>query len=89
MADLQIVVSPTPNPHALKLTLNRTVTAQGKTFRDAAAAASEPWAAALLGIPGIIGVYGVNNFISINKAQEAEWDAIVPQAEAELRNVFP
>ena len=84
---LTIVVSATPNPHALKLTLNRTLTEQGKTFRDAALA-NEPWARALLSIPGVVGVYGINNFISINKAAEAEWETIVPKAEAGLRQAL-
>lgn len=87
---LEIAVSGTPNPHAVKFTLNRTVSAQGKTYRgDPAAAADAPWAKALLSIPGIVGVYGVNNFISMNKQPEVEWDAILPQAEEALRRVFP
>ena len=84
---LQISVSPTPNPNALKLTLNRVVSEQGRTFR-AGAPAEAPWAQTLLSIAGIVAVYGVNNFISINKQPDASWDAIVPQAEAALRQVF-
>ena len=83
---LTIAVDPTPNPHAMKFTLNRTVAAKGETYRDPAAAA--PWAKALLTIPGVLGVYGVNTFISVNKRPDVEWAAIVPQAEAALRQVF-
>ena len=85
---LTITASQTPNPHALKLTLNRTVAQQGETYRGDPAAAGAPWAAALLRIPGVLGVYGVNSFISISKDANASWDAIVPQAEAALRRVF-
>ena len=84
---LAISVSPTPNPNAVKMTLNRVVSEQGRTFR-AGAPAEAAWAQALLAVPGIVGVYGVNNFISINKQPEASWDAIVPQAEAALRRAF-
>lgn len=84
---LEIHISPTPNPHAMKVTLNRVVTAQGKTYRDAAGA-DTPWAKALLSIPGVVGVYAVNNFISVNKRPDIAWDAIVPQAEAALRQAF-
>ena len=84
---LQVAVSPTPNPNALKFTLNRVVSDRGLTYRDAAAAET-PWAKALLAIPGIVGVFGINTFISVNKRPEASWDAIVPQAEAALRQVF-
>ena len=86
---LEIAVSATPNPHAVKFTLNRTVAAKGETYRGDPAAVPTPWAKALLSIPGIVGVYGVNNFISMNKKPDVEWDAIIPQAEAALRHVFP
>ncbi len=84
---LSVVASGTPNPNALKFTVNRVVTDQGKTYR-AGAPADAAWAQALLAIPGILGVYGVQNFISINKQPDADWTVIVPQAEAALRRVF-
>ena len=83
---LTIAVDPTPNPNAMKFTLNRLVAAKGETYRDPASAA--PWAKALLSIPGLVGVYGVNTFISVNKRPEASWEAIVPAAEAALKQVF-
>ena len=89
---LQISASPTPNPNAVKLTLNRVVSEQGRTFRAGApngVPADAPWAQALLSVAGIVAVYGVNNFISINKQPEASWDTIVPQAEAALQRAFP
>jgi len=85
---LSIVVEPTPNPNALKLTLNRVVATKGETYRGDPAAAAAPWAKALLGIPGVLGVYGINNFISMNKTPDAQWQVIVPQAESALRQVF-
>ncbi|HAM40919.1 MAG TPA: scaffolding protein [Candidatus Omnitrophica bacterium] len=88
-ASLEIVVSGTPNPHAIKFTLNRMVSEQGKTYRGDPNAADAPWAKALLSIPGIVGVYGINNFISMNKQSDVAWDAIIPKAEDALRRVFP
>ena len=89
MADtVEVFVDETPNPNALKFTLNRVVANPGKTYRDAAAAADAPWAKALLSIPGVVGVYGVNNFISVNKTPEADWDVIVPLAEQALQTAF-
>lgn len=84
---LQVSVSPTPNPNAIKLTLNRVVSAQGRTYR-AGASADAAWAQALLAVAGVAAVYGVNNFISINKQPEASWDTIVPQAQAALQQAF-
>jgi len=85
---LTMTISPTPNPHAIKLTLNRSLGPQGKTFRQPLPPGADPWAKALLEIEGVVGVFGIHSFISINKAQEADWDVIVPQAEAALRRVF-
>lgn len=85
---VEVFADDTPNPNAIKLTLNRQVSAQGKTYRGDPAAADAPWARALLAIPGILGVYGVGNFISMSKAPEASWDDIVPAAEAALKEVF-
>ena len=84
---LDIAVQGTPNPNAAKFTLNRVVAAQGMTFRDAASAAT-PWAKALLALPGVTQVFAVNNFISVTKAPEADWDVLGPQVEAVLHKAF-
>jgi len=99
MADpLAIRAEGTPNPNAAKFTLNRVVAAQGKTYRlpaapgaaqagDATGAMPE-WARQLLAIPGVAQVFGVNDFISVTKRPEADWEAIGPQVEQVLRRVF-
>ena len=96
---LEIVVGGTPNPNAVKLTLNRTVATKGETYRLPAQSGAgqvggdpsviaAPWAQALLRIPGIVGVFGINNFISMNKTPEASWEAIIPKAQEALRQVW-
>ena len=84
---LEVAVQATPNPNAAKFTLNRVVAAQGRTYRDAASAEAE-WAKQLLGIPGVTQVFAINNFISINKADDADWNVIGPQVEAILHRAF-
>ena len=84
---LEIAVQATPNPNAAKFTLNRVVAAQGATYRDAASAEAA-WAQQLLDIPGVIQVFAINNFVSVNKAPDAAWDAIVPQVERVLQEAF-
>ena len=99
---LDIIVGGTPNPNAVKFTLNRTVAAKGETYRlpaqsgagqaggdpSAPTAVGAPWAKALLSIPGVVGVFGINNFISVNKTPEASWEAIIPKAQEALRQVW-
>ena len=85
MADpLEIWVQETPNPNALKFTLNRVVAERGTTYRDAKAAEPE-WARQLLGIPGITQVFAMNDFVSVTKTPDADWGVIGPQAEQILR----
>lgn len=85
---LEILVGGTPNPNAVKFTLNRTVTTKGETYRGDPSAIGAPWAKALLSIPGVVGVFGINNFISVNKTPEASWEAIIPKAQEALRQVW-
>lgn len=95
---IEITAQGTPNPNAVKFTLNRVVAAQGKTYRLSAApgtaqagdpaAADVAWAQQLLMIPGVTQVFAINNFVSINKRPEANWDVIGPDVERVLREAF-
>jgi hypothetical protein len=97
---LEISMQGTPNPNAAKFTLNRMVAVQGTTYRLPAAPAAggaqagatesgEPgWARELLRIAGVTQVFALNNFISVNKAPEADWNTIGPQVERVLRKAF-
>lgn len=86
MADpLQLTVQPTPNEHALKFVTNRRMTeGRSQTFTDPNTAAS-PLARDLLTIAGVRQVFFLNDFITITRREGAAWDAIVPRAEALIR----
>ena len=84
---LEITAQGTPNPNAVKFTLNRVIATQGKTYRDAATADVE-WAKRLLEIAGVTQVFALNNFISITKTSEADWKTVGPQIEHILGQAF-
>ena len=84
---LDIIVQGTPNPNAAKFTLNRVVSSQGKTYRDAASA-DAVWAKELLGVSGVTQVFALNNFISVTKRPEADWNLIGQQVEQILQKAF-
>ncbi|MBI3021249.1 MAG: NifU N-terminal domain-containing protein [Candidatus Omnitrophica bacterium] len=84
---LEISMQGTPNPNAAKFTLNRVVATHGKTYRDAASA-EVSWAGELLGVAGVTQVFAINNFISITKVPEADWNVIGPHVERILRRAF-
>ncbi len=52
------------------------------------ATADTPWAQQLLAIPGVTQAFAMNNFISVTKRPEADWNQVGPQVEAVLRQAF-
>ncbi len=87
MPPLELSVQGTPNPNAIKITLNRTVAAQGTTYR-APAEMAPPWAQQLLAIPGVTQVFAINSFISVTKRSDAAWDVLGPQVEQAVKTAF-
>ena len=77
-------ITPTPNPNSIRVGLEKTISAGPQTFTSADEAASEPLAKDLFAIPGITQVFMLNNFVSINKDNSAEWAAIQPEVEKVL-----
>ena len=69
----------TPNPATLKFLPGRPVMDEG-TFeaRDAAQAERSPLAKAILELPGVTGVFFSNDFISVTKGGEGEWQHLRP-----------
>jgi len=84
---LSISVQATPNPNAAKFTLNRVVATQGTTYRDAASAQA-PWAKQLLAIDGVTQLFAINNFVSVTKTPQADWNVLRLQIERILRDTF-
>ena len=39
-------------------------------------------------MPGVVSVFITRSFITVRKAEDASWDAIVPQVEAALQTCF-
>lgn len=85
---VQVLVSPTPNPNAMKFTLNRRVTERSVTYVSPQSADINPAAKALFALPGVSSLFFLNDFITVSKKPDASWDAIVPQAEKILREHF-
>lgn len=70
------VPSPTPNPNAMKFTLDTVLT---ETFNvtSADAAAGNPFAEAVFAVEGVATVFGVNDFVTVSRTPGADWDPIV------------
>jgi hypothetical protein len=66
-------IQSTPNPNAVKITLDRLVSEQPISFFGAEAAADHPLAKKLFTIPGVSSLLLLDDFITINKSPEARW----------------
>ena len=74
-------VQPTPNPNAMKFTVDvPTTDGSPRTYRSVEEAREDPLALKLFSIQGIVNVFMTANFISVNKAPEARWEEILPRA---------
>ncbi len=90
MDDLTVDVQATPNVNALKFVVNRRLTeGRSRTFRTAAEAAEVPYAQQLLQIPGVVQVFVLNDFVTITRDPQADWNAIIGPAEEILRTSLP
>lgn len=69
----------TPNPATLKFLPGQTVLDAGTAdFLSAEAAAKSPLAARVFAVSGVTAVFFGNDFVTVTKADETDWDHIKP-----------
>jgi Fe-S cluster biogenesis protein NfuA len=67
----------TPNPHALKFVLNqKLLTAETRQFPDKQSAENDPFAKGIFEINGVVSVFYMDKFVTIEKAKDANWGQI-------------
>jgi hypothetical protein len=79
--------SSTPNPNAVKFTLD--ITLPGRILASRGDDVEDLFTAALLAIPGVDSVFGVNDFVTITRVPGADWDAIVCGVEEAAAQHLP
>ena len=80
----------TPNPNALKFTLDRRVVegSGSRSFNDPTSAARDPIAGPLFDVGDVTSVFMADDFITVIKSPGASWDALTPRVLAVLERVF-
>ena len=73
--------SPTPNPDAMKFTLDAKLTAP-MNFASADAAAENAFATSVFGAAGVSAVFGVNDFVTVTRISGAAWEPIIAAVQA-------
>ncbi|MEO7398367.1 MAG: NifU N-terminal domain-containing protein [Ilumatobacteraceae bacterium] len=76
-----VTPSNTPNPDAMKFTLDVRL-AEMFNATDPAAAAANPFALEVFAAGGVASVFGVNDFVTVTRQPGAEWDPIVAAVRA-------
>ncbi|MBM7571513.1 NifU N-terminal domain-containing protein [Aquibacillus albus] len=84
---MSIQVQSTPNPNAMKFTTESMIfegdnsisvmpgqTSEHKILND------------LMELDGVDNVFGFQNFITVNKSIDAEWDSLTPKVEEIINN---
>ena len=81
------VPSTTPNPNAMKFTLDVTLPAM-LDIRSAEAATGDPLAERIFAIPGVVMLFGTADFLTVSREEGADWDLIVPAVQAAAERVW-
>jgi len=86
---VQVMPEGTPNPNAVKFTLDRPATEKrNETFRAGSDPADSPLGAAIFALDGVTNVFITANFVSVNKEDGAHWDDLVPDVTAVIEGHF-
>jgi hypothetical protein len=83
---MAVIVAPSPNPNAMKFTVG--VDVGGPATHVAGAPPEQGFARELLTLAGVTSIFLTADFVTITKAPDANWDAIVPEATAILEREF-
>lgn len=76
---VEVVPEPTPNPNALKFTLDRPSTeSRTETFREGSDPSDSPLGATIFQLGGVTNVFLTANFVSVTKDDATDWDALTP-----------
>jgi len=85
----QVRIDPTPNPNSLKITVSAPVSPKPVTFASPAAAAADPLARKLFEVEGVASVFMINNFVTVTKTPDADWDELAGKLGGIVASHFP
>ena len=86
---VDVIPEPTPNPRAMKFTLDRPSTdARNETFRDGSAPEDSPLGAKIFALGGVTNVFLTANFVSVTAADGVGWDGLLPSVIEVIQQHF-
>lgn len=82
---VQIRVDPTPNPEAMKFTVNRELWAgRALTMSDPLQAFAMPLAARLFGVDGVKSLFFLRDFVTVTRRPGVDWEPLVDSVRQAL-----
>jgi hypothetical protein len=86
---MDVTPEATPNPNAVKFTLDRPSTeGRGVTFRAGSDPADSPLGARIFALDGVTNVFMTANFVSVTKEDDVSWDDLVPAVIEQIEEHF-
>ena len=86
---MQVSPEPTPNPNAIKFTLDRPSTDGGaQTFREGSDPAASPLGARIFALGEVTNVFATANFVSVTKTDGADWADLGPKVVEAIEGHF-
>jgi hypothetical protein len=86
---VEVTPQPTPNPNAVKFTLDRYATdKRSETFRDGSDPADSPLGAAIFALGGVTNVFLAADFVSVTKDDLVAWETLMPQVIGAIEGHF-
>ncbi|MRH44202.1 scaffolding protein [Aquibacillus halophilus] len=84
---MSVRVEATPNPNAMKFTTDSMIFEGNNSISVMPGQTSEHQILNdLMEVDGVDNVFGFQNFITINKGFDVEWEALTPKVQAVLSN---
>ncbi|MEO7836972.1 MAG: NifU N-terminal domain-containing protein [Acidimicrobiales bacterium] len=72
---------PSPNPNALRFQLDTTLPAT-LSCNSTAAAEANAFTRDVFAVEGVASIFGVNDFVTVNRTAGADWDPIIAAVRA-------
>lgn len=84
---IEVQAQSTPNPNAVKFTANQTLFDSSTSLKKGDSS-DHPLATQLLKIEGVDNIFGINNFVTVNKTAEANWDDLLPHIQSAFEAAY-
>lgn len=90
MPELRIRFQQTPNPNAGKFILDREVVPGGKSssFFTLEEARGDALGEALMRIDGVANVFMVEDFVTVTRRPDVDWQVLIPRVEEAIRSAL-